>query len=97
MNERRENTPQPGATELKLLFGRAAGIMGLALALVGALAAEISAEALGIILGMLGYTLGSRWLGLAAVVSSAVMLILVLVVSRGYLPGMEPTYPRGLF
>jgi len=88
---------EPGSEELRLLLGRIAGVLGILLALAGSVAAEVSAEALGIILGLTAYGLGSRWLGMAAVVVSTVMLIVVLAVGQGYIPGIDPTYPRGLF
>lgn len=97
MSDNRGNRAELGYSELRVLLGRISALMGIALAVLGALAAEISMEALGIIFGVASYTLGSRRLGLATVVFSTVMLMLVLAVSRGYFPGVEPTYPRGLF
>ncbi|AHY48086.1 Hypothetical Protein RradSPS_2803 (plasmid) [Rubrobacter radiotolerans] len=97
MSRQRTERPDAKRSELSLLAGRAAALLGLGLALFGALGAEISMEVLGIIFGITGYSLGSRRLGAFVVVFSTVMLVLVLVVSRGYLPGIEPTYPGGLF
>jgi len=93
MSERRESSAEPDWAELRLLAGRAAALLCLVLALSGTLGADISPEVLGIFAGLAGYSLGSSWLGAAAVVVSMVMLVLVLM--RGYAPGVEPTCPGG--
>ena len=100
MSEHGEKRSGPGAPgrfdDLRLLAGRMAGVMGIVLAVAGVFGPDISFEAMGIIFGTTGYMLGSRVLGVAAIVLSTVMLVVVLMVARGYLPGIGPTYP-GLF
>ncbi len=89
-----EEGPRRGG--IQLLAARALALFGILLALLGALSVEISFEFLGIVLGITGYALGSRRLGTTAIVLSMLMLLLVLAISRGYVPGIDPTYP-GVF
>jgi hypothetical protein len=96
MAEHREDRVDPERPGLRRLLGSGAVLLGILFALAGALAADISLEFLGIVLGTAAYALGSRRLGAAAIVVSTVMMILGLLVMRGYVPGIEPTYP-GLF
>lgn len=95
MTGRRGGTAAPDFSVLRLLAGRVVALMGITLALLGTLGADISPEVLGIVLGLVGYSLGSRWLGAVTVVVSTVLLLLVLALMRGYVPGIEPTYPGG--
>jgi hypothetical protein len=61
---------------------------------VGVLNISVAYDALGIVLGVVGYALGVRRLGAATVVVSVVALILLLAVAQRYVPGVEPTDPR---
>ena len=49
--------------------------------------------AMGAVLGMVGYALGARRLGLAAAVFSGAALILGIMVSQGLIPGLERVDP----
>jgi VIT1/CCC1 family predicted Fe2+/Mn2+ transporter len=85
----------------RLTAGRISAAVGLLFAVggfVGALmggGASITAGALGVVLGILSYFLGSRRLGLLAVVLCVVALFFGLAASQGYIPGIEPS-DRGL-
>jgi choline-glycine betaine transporter len=78
----------------KLLGGRISCAVGLLLgigAFVSALfggGANISAGALGVALGVLGYFLGSRKLATATVVLCAATILFGLAASQGLIPGI---------
>jgi len=76
-------------------LGRVACVIGLLCTLWGTFYVSVAYEALGILLGGAGYALGARRFGSATVVISGVALILVLAAAQGYIPGIEPTDPRG--
>ena len=86
-----EDTSQVDGREglLKLLFGRICCVMGLLLSAGGFVVAtlgasvNLSAGAMGIGLGVLGYFLGARRLGTAAVFFMA-------AASTGLIPGVAP-------
>ena len=80
-----------------IFWGRVACVVGLISVLWGVLSISIAYEALGILLGVVGYALGAHRLGSATVVISVVMLIVVLAASQGYIPGVEPTDPRSRY
>ena len=61
---------------------------------MGVLNISVAYDALGIVLGVVGYALGARRFGAATVVVSVVALILLLAVAQRYVPGVEPTGPR---
>ena len=77
-----------------IFWGRVACVVGLISVLWGVLSLSIAYEALGILLGVGGYALGTHRLGIAMVVISVVMLIVVLAAHQGYIPGIEPSDPR---
>lgn len=58
-----------------------------------AIANAMSSASVRIILGLLGYFLRARRLALAAVVLSAVALVLAIIVGQGLLPWTGPTDP----
>jgi hypothetical protein len=81
---------------LKLLLGRICCVMGLllgaaviAFALLGA-SDNISAGAVGIALGVVGYFLGARRLGAAAVVLGVATVFLMAAASTGLIPRVAP-------
>ena len=57
---------QQNSNQRSLLAGRVLSISGLILAVIGAFFVSVAMNGLGIILGMLGYALGSRILGSVA-------------------------------
>ena len=77
-------------------FGTLTSAVGLVFVAVGAVSVDVSMEALGIVLGVVGYALGARTLGAVTVVLSTVMLIVVVVIGMGELPGLRPTDPLAL-
>jgi hypothetical protein len=57
---------QQNSDQRSLLPGRVLSIIGLILAVIGAFFVSVALNGLGMILGMLGYALGSRILGSVA-------------------------------
>jgi hypothetical protein len=82
---------------LKLLLGRISCVVGLLLSaggFVGALlgaSVNLSAGAVGIALGVLGYFLGARRLGAASVVLGTAAVFFMAAASTGLIPGV--TFP----
>ena len=93
-----EVTAQKGGREgvLKLLLGRICCLVGLLLGAGGFVVAtlgasvNLSAGAMGIALGVLGYFLGARRLGAASVVLGTAALFFMAAASTGLIPGIEP-------
>ena len=94
----RTTRPDSGsdARTIGTFFGALASAVGLVFAAVGAVGVDVSMEAVGIVLGIVGYALGARTLGLITIFLSTVMLIVVLMIGMGELPGLEPTDPLAL-
>jgi hypothetical protein len=95
-----EGRGQEGTGLAATLIGRAVAVLGVVAGLAGvisalwptALANAVPSASLGIILGMVGYFLCARRLGIAAVLS-AVVLVLAIAVGQGLLPWTGPTDP----
>ena len=96
----REDAGRP--TPARSLFGIVAAALGILLGLAAAAMASIQENSVlgatttafvGIILGVVGYYLGTRRLGTAAAVLSIVALIFGLAVSQGLVPGLDRTDP----
>ncbi len=90
------------ANHARSLFGLAAAALGILLALAvvliavtqqGSVLGATTTALVGIILGIVGYSLGARRLGTAAAVLSIVALIFGMAVSQGLVPGLERTDP----
>ncbi len=90
------------ANQARSLFGPVGATLGILLALAvvaiaatqqGSVLGATSTAFAGIILGIVGYSLGARRLGTAAVVLSIVALIFGMAVSQGLVPGLERTDP----
>ena len=85
--------------QTRLFFGGAAAVVGIVLGLAGAVSAfseatlmnAVPATSLGMVLGVVGYSLGSRRLGGLASVLSVVALLFGMMVSQGVVPGVEPS------
>src|ERR671917_1581655 len=93
---RRGNAPRSAAAgggNLRVLSGWAACAVGLFCALGGLLSISVAYEALGVVLGVVGYALGARRLAAATVVVSVVLLVVVLAAAQGYVPGIEASDP----
>lgn len=96
-DERRENPGEKKNREdrLKLFFGTISCLVGILLGVGGIVAAllvgsaNISVGAVGAVLGLVGYFLGSRRLGAATVIVGVIGLFFVLVASQGLIPGIE--------
>jgi hypothetical protein len=71
------------------LVGLLLGVGGILFALLGA-SANVSAGALGLALGVLGYFLGARRLGAATVVLGIVAVFFMAAASTGLIPGVAP-------
>ncbi len=74
-------------------------MLGIVLGLAGAPSAfseatlmnAVPATSLGMVLGVVGYALGARWLGGVAAVLSVVALLFGMAVSQGLVLGVEPS------
>ncbi len=96
-DERRQNSSEKKHREdrLKPFFGTVSCVVGILLGVGGTVAAllvgsaNVSAGAVGVALGLVGYFLGSRHLGAVTVVAGVIGLFFVLVASQGLIPGVE--------
>jgi len=81
---------------LKLLLGRICCIVGLLFGAGGIVfsilsaSVNLSAGAVGIVLGLVGYFLGVRRLGAAAIVVGVIALFFMAAASTGLIPGVAP-------
>lgn len=76
-----------GTDQTKALFGRLLCGLGIALAVIGAFFVSIATNVLGIVLGMVGYVLGSRRLGTLTIILALVTLVGGLFLGQGVVPG----------
>ncbi len=79
-------------SSLKLLYGRLASALGVLIALPGLFFINqvTLLSFLGILLGAIGFGLGARRFGIAAVIISAVILLFGLAAINGLIPGLNP-------
>ena len=70
-----------------LFPARALCVVGVSFAVVGALFVEIATDVLGMILGALGYYLGSRVFGAVVIILSVITLFIGLFAGQGVIPG----------
>lgn len=87
-----KDTESGGLDAIKLLAGRIVSVFGI---LVGATVVFIANAAvtfsfIGIALGAVGYVLGARKLGLAAVIVAVVALVLGAMIINNMIPGLNP-------
>lgn len=74
--------------QFKVLVGRIASVIAILFCVpVGILFVSIATGAVGIVLGVVGYSLGARRLGALAVVLCTVAMFLGLLVGQGIMPG----------
>lgn len=91
------------AESARAFFATVMCVLGLLLALgvlistlvAGGSFGVVSAAAIGIALGVLGYFLGARRLATATIIVSVVTLFLGIAATQGVIPGLEPS-DRGL-
>lgn len=79
---------QQGADEAKLFFGRLLGVLGLVTLPLGALFVSVAMDAVALCLGVAGYFLGARRLGLVVVALSVLAAILGMLIGQGYIPNI---------
>ncbi len=83
-----DKTVERNAVAGKVLVGRALSIFALIFCIpVGILFVSVATGAVGIVLGVVGYSLGARRLGALAVVLCAVAMFLGLLIGQGAMPG----------
>ena len=81
---------------LKLMLGRICCVVGLLLGMGGiifsilSVSVNLSAGAVGIVLGLVGYFLGERRLGAAAIAVGVIALFFMAAASTGLIPGVAP-------
>jgi len=81
---------------LKLLVGRICCVVGLLLGAGGIVfsilsaSVNLSAGAVGIVLGLVGYFLGVRRLGAATIAVDVIALFFMAAASTGLIPGVAP-------
>jgi site-specific recombinase len=86
-----------GKYQAKRLGGLIVSVLGILLGLGGivgpflALTEDVSPGVLAMVLGVLGYSLGARRLGVATVVLGTVALFFVVAASTGLIPGLAPS------
>ena len=76
---------------ISCVLGLLLGVGGIVGALLGGVTEDVSTGALAIMLGILGYSLGTRRLGAATVVVGTLVLFFVVGASTGLVPGVEPS------
>ena len=78
----------------KLLFARICCLVGLLTSaggiVLGLVGGSVSAGAVAVALGILGYFLGTRRLGAATIVLGVVAIFFMAAVSTGLIPGITP-------
>ncbi len=80
---------------MKLIAGKISCLIGIVLAIIGVLAtllgygASVAVEAVGVVFGILGYFLSSRWLGVLTVVLCVVAIFFGVAAGQGLIPGFE--------
>jgi hypothetical protein len=89
MSEERANVAKLLGGRICCLVGLLFGAGGILFVLMGA-SANVSAGAVGLALGVLGYFLGARRLGAATVVLGIVAVFFMAAASTGLIPGVAP-------
>ncbi|HEX2182254.1 MAG TPA: hypothetical protein VHH10_08200 [Rubrobacteraceae bacterium] len=76
---------------ISCVLGLLLGLGGIVGALLGGVTEDVSTGALAIVLGVLGYSLGTRRLGATTVVLGTLVLFFVVAASTGLVPGVAPS------
>jgi hypothetical protein len=80
---------------MKLLAGKISCLIGIVFAIVGVLTtffgygASIAVGAVGVVFGILGYSLDSRWLGVLTIILCVAALFFGVAAGQGLIPGFE--------
>ncbi len=88
-------TGPEGKVEGRAPWGTAACVLGIVCAVSGGFFIDVILEFLGFLMGVIGYALGARRLGIATIVLSTALLLVFLAASQGLIPGIGPTDPIG--
>jgi len=91
-DERRASEDRSGIDKTKLLLGRVAAVLGILVSLSIVLTPNAATifTFTAIVLGGVGYALGARRLGVAALVIAVAALVLGFMLINGYIPGIDP-------
>lgn len=81
-----KQTETDGVAQAKLLCGRLLCVVGLVLIPPGAYFVSVAMEFATLCLGMVGFYLGARRLGVAVVALSVVAAVAGLLLGQGYIP-----------
>ena len=70
-------------------------MVGLGFAVVGAFFVSVATDIVGMILGMVGYVLGSRVFGVVVVIISTITLFVGILAGQGVIPGSYDEWVSG--
>lgn len=87
--EARKGAAKALLATVSCIVGLLSGAGGILFALLGA-SANVSAGAVGAALGILGYFLGARRLGAAAIVLGVISVLFMAAAATGIIPGVGP-------
>jgi hypothetical protein len=87
--EGREEAAKLLGGRISCFVGILSGAGGILFALLGA-SANVSAGAVGVALGILGYFLGARRLGVASIVLGVITVFIMAAAATGLIPGVGP-------
>ena len=73
--------------QTRIFFGRLLCGLGIALAVIGAFFVSVATNVLGMVLGMVGYVLGTRRLGTLTIILALITLAGGLFLGQGVVPG----------
>ena len=90
---RRTSPGEGGRRSLRLFLGWSASVLGVLVAVVGMIIdvnSTFVVTAVEVLLGGVGFALGARRFGLAAVIVSIALLLFGLAAINGFVPGLNP-------
>jgi hypothetical protein len=88
-DRKREEALKPLAGRICCLVGLLLGVGGIIFSVLSA-SVNLSAGAVGIVLGLVGYFLGVRRLGTATIAVGVIALFFMAAASTGLIPGVAP-------